>query len=97
MKKNIESQELQQLARDRAEAWKALLQQRAKCLRPKDKEVSELDRKVLMDALCAEQERDYLYLDSLYHIKMAVLACREPYHEGKGSNQSSDPHAPKTA
>lgn len=73
--------ELQQLAKDRAEAWRVLLEQRAKSLRPKDKDVTELDRKVLMDALCSQQEKDYLYLDSLFRIRMAGIGDRAQSHE----------------
>jgi hypothetical protein len=65
--------ELVVLAEARAEAWQALLEQRAKCLRPKDKDVTELDRKVLMDALSAEKEKDYLLLDSLWSLRMVEL------------------------
>ena len=56
------------IARHRSRAWQELLEQRAKSLRPKDKDVTELDRKVLMDALSAEKERDYQLLESLWEI-----------------------------
>lgn len=59
-----------EVAYARAEAWKTLLEQRAKMLHPKDASVNDLDRKTMMDAFCAEQERDYQLLDSLWTLLM---------------------------
>ena len=57
-----------ELAEARANALKELYEARPQLLRPKDKDVTDLDRKSQMEGWTAEKERDRQFLDDLWVI-----------------------------
>jgi hypothetical protein len=57
-----------ELAEAKANALQALFEARPELLRPKDKDVTDLDRKTQMEGWTAEKERDYTFLCDLWTI-----------------------------
>lgn len=57
-----------ELAEARANALQELHEARPHMLRPKDKDVTDLDRKTQMDGFTAEKEKDYIFLCDLWDI-----------------------------
>lgn len=77
-----------ELAEARANALQNLYETRPKLLRPKDKEVTDLDRQTQMNGFCAEKERDKQFLDDLWIIvsdlvKTEGIVYREQSHEDR--------------
>lgn len=62
-----------ELAEAVAEARQKLLEKRRQMLWPKDKDMTELDRKTRLDGDVAQYERDYLFLAELQDIAKEKL------------------------
>lgn len=62
-----------ELAEARAQALQDLYEARPHLLRPKDRELTDLDRKTQMDGFCAEKEHDKQFLDDLWIILSDII------------------------
>lgn len=62
-----------ELAKARSEALQKLYEARAQSLRPKDTDVTDLDRKTHMEGWTAEKERDRQFIDDLWVIVSDLL------------------------
>jgi hypothetical protein len=65
------------LAEAKADALKALFEARPELLRPKDKDVTDLDRKTQMEGWTAQKERDYTFLCDLWTILDDLIKMRD--------------------